>query len=320
MKLKPHILTATIALLTSAVFAAEPAKKIEPLDPTNRTSGKATITIDVNGKKETREIEFGEGTEVKVTTNTDGGGSGSAIAGASATAGQPKTVTWLGVAPEEVSEELRAQLPLEAGAGLLVRSVLPDSPAAKAGLQKNDVLMKIDDQLLTNPGQLRALVSAKKDGDTVKLTYFRRGQQATLDVQLATHMENPGLNLFGGLPNLGPLFQLHRKSVVVDKDGKVIGGFGSDGNETTEKLEKTLRDFGADDKTIEETKRVLAETLKAVRDAVSDVGVAKAEVQKGAGEIAKALEEVRDAVEKVRRQAEEAVRKERENRRAEKQP
>ena len=334
MKLTPHILTTTIALLAGASFAAEPAEKNAPAEAgatassnatvtTSGKGGKATVTIDVNGKKETREIEFGDGTEVKVTTEKLDEMPVLNIERASGTAGQPKAVTWLGVAPEEVSEEVRAQLPLEPGTGLIVRTVLPDSPAAKAGLQKNDVLMKIDDQLLTNPSQLRTLVSAKKDGDTVKLTYFRRGQQATLDVKLATHGENPALNLKElnfEWPKLGPLLQLHSKSVLVDKDGKVIVGEQANLDATVEKIAKTLRDVGVDERIVAEATRALAETTNRIRDAVSDADVAKEEVRKGSSEIARALEQVRAAIEKVSKQTEEAVKKERENRREQKRP
>ncbi len=313
--MKTHILSTIIALTTGAVFAAEPAKKSESSATVTSAGGKATVTIDVNGKKETREFNIGNGTEIKVITSDAGAGTSAGTA-----AGQPKTVTWLGVALEEVSEELRAQLPLDPGTGLVVRSVLSDGPAGKAGLQKNDVLVKLDDQLLTNPSQLRALVAAKKDGDAVKLTYFRRGQQAALDAKLGTHEENPGFNLLRDLPNLGSLFQLHSKAVVVDKDGKVIGGDRLESGATVEKIAKALRDVGLDEATIAETTRALKETTNAIRDALSDATVAKEEVQKGSNEIAKALEQVRDAIEKVRKQTEEAVRKDRENRREQKQP
>ena len=236
-------------------------------------------------------------------------------------------MTWLGVAPEEVSEELRAQLPIEPGTGLVVRSVMSDSPAAKAGLQKSDVLVKLDDQLLTNPGQLRTLVAAKKDGDTVKLTYFRRGQQATLDVKLATHEDKPvatiteTANWLTNLPHLGRLYNgISRKAVVVDKDGKVVDGDAPDMNETVDRIAKMLREVGVDQKSIDEATRTLSETTKAISEAVRDATVAKDEAMKGSGEIAKALEQVRDALEKVRRQTEEAVKKDREKRQEQKQP
>ena len=124
------------------------------------------------------------------------------------------------------------------------------APAAKAGLQKNDVLVKLDDQLLTNPNQLKSLVAAKKDGATVKLTYFRRGQQATLEVKLGTHQENASDSLLQELPGLGPLFQLHSKAIIVDKDGKVLGGDPVNLDVTVEKIVKTLREAGVDEKSI----------------------------------------------------------------------
>jgi membrane-associated protease RseP (regulator of RpoE activity) len=316
MKLNPHILTTAIVLLTSAAFAAEPEQKTQTSASASNAGSKATITIDVNGHKETREIEFGDEFKIKAGTAPRI----NVLASTLAHAKSAGPTTWLGVAPEEVSEELRAQLPLESGSGLVVRSVLPDSPAAKAGLQKNDVLMKIQEQLLTNPSQLRTLVAAKKDGDTVRLTYFRRGQQATLDVKLATREEGPADDLkseLSQLPYIGSLFQLQSKAVVVDKDGKVIGGDRMDLDATVEKIAKALRDFGVDEKSISEATRAMTETTKAIRDAISDASAAKEEVQKGSSEIAKALEQVRDAVEKVRMQTEGAVRKEREYRRAE---
>ena len=109
MKTNPHILTTAIALFASAAFAAESTTKSEATVTTSSAGGKATITIDVNGKKETREIDLGNGTEIKVVTSD--GGSAAGVAGSSARAGGLKSVTWLGVAPAEPSEELRAQLP-----------------------------------------------------------------------------------------------------------------------------------------------------------------------------------------------------------------
>ena len=332
MKLNPHILTTTIALLASAAFAADLEKKDEPAAPgaksfstttatASGTNGKATITIDVNGKKETREIDLGNGTEIKVATPDGAWASAVTATGEAVKAWQPKIVTWLGVAPEEIPEEVRAQLPLEPGTGLVVRSVIPGGPAEKAGLQKNDVLVKLDDQLLTNASQLRTLVAAKKEGDTVKLTYFRRGQQAALDVKLATHEDKPLADIttsatwLSRLPQMGLLTGIiSSKAVVVDKDGKVVAGNAPDMRETVEGIAKLLRGVGADEKCIDEATRALMETTKAISEAVKDAVVAKDEAMKGSGEIAKALEQVRDALEKVRRQTEEAVKKDREKR------
>lgn len=95
-------------------------------------------------------------------------------------------VVWVGVGTEEVSEALAAQLGLKNGEGLVVNFVAPDSPAAKGGILKNDVLVQLDDQFLVHPAQLRKLVQVRKPGDSVKLAYIRAGKksEATLELQM----------------------------------------------------------------------------------------------------------------------------------------
>jgi membrane-associated protease RseP (regulator of RpoE activity) len=85
-------------------------------------------------------------------------------------------VTWLGLAADEVSADVRAQLPLPEGAGLLVRNVTAGGPAAQAGVWANDILVKLDDQLLVNAAQLHALIRGKKDGDKITLSLLRKGK------------------------------------------------------------------------------------------------------------------------------------------------
>ena len=90
-----------------------------------------------------------------------------------------KDHAWLGVAIEEAPEALAEQLGLDAGVGLVVTHVSADSPAAKAGLKKNDVLVELAGQSLVHPAQLRKLVQARKPGDKVKLVFYRAGKKQT---------------------------------------------------------------------------------------------------------------------------------------------
>jgi hypothetical protein len=92
---------------------------------------------------------------------------------------------YLGIATTEISEALSAQLDLKAGVGLVATYVAPESPAAKAGLQKNDVLVEFEDQSLVHPGQLRKLVRVRKEGDVAKLVFYHAGKQQTASVTLA---------------------------------------------------------------------------------------------------------------------------------------
>jgi hypothetical protein len=104
-----------------------------------------------------------------------------------------REVGWLGIGTEEASETLATQLGLRRGEGLVITYVAPDSPAAKAGLQKHDVLVKMDKQLTIYPAQLRKLVQMHKDGDPVDLEFYRSGQKQDLTVTLGKTTTVAGL-------------------------------------------------------------------------------------------------------------------------------
>lgn len=104
-----------------------------------------------------------------------------------------KELPWLGVATDEAAEVVTAQLGLDPGVGLVVNYVATNSPAAKAGLQKNDVLVEFDGQALVLPAQLRKLVQARKEGDTIKLVYYRAGKQQTATATLGRTSTSFGL-------------------------------------------------------------------------------------------------------------------------------
>jgi hypothetical protein len=98
---------------------------------------------------------------------------------------------YLGVGASPAPAVLRKQLGMSAGMGLVVDIVVPDGPAAKAGLQQYDVLQKLDDQLLINQEQLAVLVRSHKVGDEVKLSLIHEGKPATLAVKLGEHELEP---------------------------------------------------------------------------------------------------------------------------------
>lgn len=110
-------------------------------------------------------------------------------------AAEMKKVTFLGVETSPVSADLSAQLNLAPETGLLVRHVVPGSPAAGV-LQPHDLLLKLEDQLLIAPRQFAVLVRTHKAGDEISLTYLRGGKEATVKLKLAEH-EVPKVAIFG---------------------------------------------------------------------------------------------------------------------------
>lgn len=95
-----------------------------------------------------------------------------------------RPLPYLGVVTSPVAPVLAAQLGLAEGFGLVVDEVLPESPAARAGVQRFDVLKLLNDQQLVDPNQLATLVrSMGKDAD-VSLTVLRKGGEQKLSVKV----------------------------------------------------------------------------------------------------------------------------------------
>lgn len=93
-------------------------------------------------------------------------------------------VTYLGIGAVPAPQALRSQLSLPIGIGLLVDNVDEDGPAKAAGIAKDDVLHKLDDQLLVNVEQLKVLLNLHKPGDTVNITLIHQAKSQTVTVKL----------------------------------------------------------------------------------------------------------------------------------------
>ena len=93
-------------------------------------------------------------------------------------------VTFLGVETSTVPRVVSEQLGLAKGFGLVVDYVVPDGPAATAGVQQSDILKMLNDQILMEPDQLAKLIRSYPEGTNVVLTVLRKGQEAKLTVKL----------------------------------------------------------------------------------------------------------------------------------------
>ncbi len=117
---------------------------------------------------------------------------------------EKESVAFLGIETAPVTRTLSAQLGLAKDTGLVVIRVTENSPAA-AVLKQDDVLIKLEDQLLINPQQLGVLVRSRKEGDEIKLTVVRAGKEITVKAKLAMHEVPKLADVFfyqnsGGLP------------------------------------------------------------------------------------------------------------------------
>lgn len=74
----------------------------------------------------------------------------------------------------------------DTGSGIGIRSVFTNSPAQKAGLQSGDFITKANGQPIQNSASFNAMINGMKPGQSVKLTRFKAGKEAEVEVQTAT--------------------------------------------------------------------------------------------------------------------------------------
>ena len=95
---------------------------------------------------------------------------------------------WLGAETQAVTREIARSIGLDRPSGVLVRSVTPGGPAARAGLQEGDVIIAVNGEPALDPGTLRYLTGSRPLGEAVQVTLLRGGERR--DVRL-TPIEPP---------------------------------------------------------------------------------------------------------------------------------
>jgi len=108
--------------------------------------------------------------------------------------------SWLGVELREVNGDTAKELKLPAERGVVIRSIVPDSPAAKAGLKENDVVTEINGQRVEGAAQFRRMIREIPAGRTAQLTVWRDGRAQTVSVTLGKAEERHSLRVFPSAP------------------------------------------------------------------------------------------------------------------------
>ena len=296
-------------LILSLIAAANLPAAVEPLEKSDGptleiTADPAPHVIDSDAHKELQIIKLKNGSASLKLTSSARENTG------------PKT--WLGVVLDELSPEVASQLPLDPGTGLIVEHVTPDSPAARAGVQKHDVLVRLGDQVLIAPKQLQTLVANRKAGETVEIALLRKGQPQTVTATLATHQHGDGLgdhgatiNLHGTKIDLDRLIKdahdtagsiiLNKKTVFVGPDGKPVT---IDSDQIRELTLETLEKSGLTSEVVDQVKRAFAAAQEQVRKAQEQSKEAADQARKASEQAQaaaeRAVKELQQSLEKTR--------------------
>jgi membrane-associated protease RseP (regulator of RpoE activity) len=141
---------------------------------------------------------------------------------ASAPAIEQRAQRWFGVAVENIPPSIAKLLKLKPGQGLMVSAVLPNSPAQRAGLRTDDLLIEINDKPLTTQQDLYRAANPKEAAKAVapsRLTYIREGDRQTVEI---TSAPRPAEMIFFDTqdkPNAMPV----RNYVIPNGNGAQVG-------------------------------------------------------------------------------------------------
>jgi serine protease Do len=91
---------------------------------------------------------------------------------------------WLGVTVQALSKELAESFGLENTHGALVSEVIKESPAAEAGLQRGDIILTFDGQMIKELNDLPQLVAATAVDKTVKVEILRDDKKREVKVKI----------------------------------------------------------------------------------------------------------------------------------------
>ena len=97
--------------------------------------------------------------------------------------------SWLGVESQEITSEKAKELKLPAERGVLLERIVPDSPAAKAGLKDNDVITEVNGQRVEGAAQFRRMIHEIPAGRSAQFTVWRDGRAQTVSVTLGKSEE-----------------------------------------------------------------------------------------------------------------------------------
>ena len=89
---------------------------------------------------------------------------------------------WLGVRIQSVSEDIAETLGVPENTGALVAGITPEGPAAKAGIESGDVIMKFDGKDVTTMRGLPRIVAQTQIGKNVDVEALRKGEKKSFKV------------------------------------------------------------------------------------------------------------------------------------------
>ncbi|RKH19925.1 PDZ domain-containing protein [Corallococcus praedator] len=101
---------------------------------------------------------------------------------------------WLGVGIQPLTRDLAQALKLPVNEGAILTQINPGSPAAKAGLKADDVVVAVDGQKVRSDSELTRTVALKKPNSVTTLSLYRDGKAQDVKVTMGTRPDLEGMS------------------------------------------------------------------------------------------------------------------------------
>ena len=126
---------------------------------------------------------------------------------------------YLGVSITEVNNQVADRLNLKVHEGVVVRNVIPNSPAEVAGLEEGDVILKLHGKSVSSPRDLQGIVEQLNVDEKYPVDILRNGKRVELSIPMQAMPKNYSLNR--RLDNRGNL----QPAEPTDRDAKPSSQF-----------------------------------------------------------------------------------------------
>ena len=97
---------------------------------------------------------------------------------------------WLGVQMSDISLDQARSLGIYPAKGVVVDTVLPGQPAARGGIQKQDVILSVNDTQVDSPRDVARVIAGLEAGRVVRLSILRKGKSMQLSIPLGAKPES----------------------------------------------------------------------------------------------------------------------------------
>ncbi len=91
---------------------------------------------------------------------------------------------WFGVYTQTIDPDLKEAFDLDSDYGVIIKMVVPDSPADKAGVRQGDIILRFDGKKVGTAEDLVDFVGARELGDEVDVRVIRKGKEIVLTAEL----------------------------------------------------------------------------------------------------------------------------------------